>query len=89
MTTEEKLDKANQTIAEKNDVIERLEILLEKSKAQPKARLKKNGMCATPVDMDALTAYVAMFNGPEAIVAFTVSGMTWNLACELTKPEEE
>ena len=91
VTTEEKLEKANQTIVEKNDVIERLEILLEKEKAkpQPKVRLKKNGMTATPVDVDALAAYIAKFSGPEALVAFTVSGMTWNLASELTKPEKE
>ena len=38
------------------------------------------GMCSTPKDMENLMKYIALFSGGEAVVAFTVMGMSWNLA---------
>lgn len=46
---------------------------------------KKNGMCATPKSVEDLQAYLAKFSGSDAVVAFTVCGMTWNLCHEILK----
>jgi len=37
-------------------------------------------ICATPKDIKSLEKYIALFSGNEAVVAFTVMGMSWNLA---------
>jgi hypothetical protein len=47
------------------------------------------GMFATPESMETLQAYCNNFTGPgEKIIAFTVAGMTWNLAARIQKENE-
>ena len=43
--------------------------------------LTPSGLCSTPESMEKLEAYVALFSEGERVVATTVMGMTWNLAC--------
>ena len=44
--------------------------------------LKKSGLFATPKDMKALEAYVEMLPPQDRVMAWILSGMTWNLASQ-------
>ncbi len=50
--------------------------------------LKPSSAFATPKDMKALMEYCDRFTGPgEKVIAYTIMGMTWNLAAKLTAPK--
>lgn len=51
-------------------------------------KLGKMNLFATPTSVEALQEYIERFSGAEKAVAYTVMGMTWNLAAELTKEDE-
>ena len=49
--------------------------------------LSKSSMFATPESVEALTEYVALFNGDEGVAATVCSQMAWNLASALIDKE--
>ena len=56
---------------------------MKKSKEVKKIVIQPSGFFATPKNMEALTKYCESFTGSEKLVAFTVMGMTWNLAAKV------
>jgi len=54
------------------------------AKKPPFNRIRGTNMFATPKDMKALEAYCDRFTAGEKVVAFTVMGLTWNLAAKIT-----
>lgn len=43
----------------------------------------KHKIFHTPASMDELNQYIERFSGPDRVIAYTVSGMAWNLASRL------
>jgi len=42
--------------------------------------LKKSDLFNTPNSVDDLHAYIERLNGTDKVMAYTIMGMTWNLA---------
>ena len=47
--------------------------------------IKKSEIHNTPKNMNALMDYLEQLNGAEKLAAFTVMGMTWNLAHDVVQ----
>lgn len=48
----------------------------------PKNPLKKADLFNTPNSVEDLHAYIERMNGSEKVMAYTIMGMTWNLASD-------
>ena len=57
--------------------------------SKPLLHLTPSNVFATPESMAALQDYIQLHHGIERSVAYTVSGMTWNLACKIAKEQEQ
>jgi len=46
-------------------------------------KIEKQGFFYTPKNVEELESYLTKFSGDEAVLAYTISGMTWNLLAEM------
>ena len=52
-------------------------------------KIQPNNLFHTPQDSQELFDWINQLSGSERVIAFTASGMTWNLAAKIIQHQEE